>query len=105
MAVPSPLTLLALSRITEDPKNIVYIVSGRDQVFLEQHLGGLERLGMSAEHGGFIKAPDGGGKWVNFTEKLDMGWMDEVGEIFRYYTEVRVWWRVSARLIASERNF
>ncbi|EGO29858.1 glycosyltransferase family 20 protein [Serpula lacrymans var. lacrymans S7.9] len=97
MAVPSPSTLLALTKLTEDPKNLVYIVSGRDQLFLEQHLGKLSGLGMSAEHGGFIREPMRGGseeggegkesEWVNFTERLDMEWMEEVGEVFRYYTE------------------
>jgi trehalose 6-phosphate synthase/phosphatase len=28
-------------------------------------------------------------KWTNLTEKLDMEWMGEVEEVFRYYTEVR----------------
>jgi trehalose 6-phosphate synthase/phosphatase len=30
----------------------------------------------------------GGKKWVDLTERLDMGWMGEVEEVFRYYTEV-----------------
>ena len=41
---------------------------------------------MSAEHGGFIRAP-GEESWRNFTESLDMSWMQEVLEIFKYYTE------------------
>ncbi|EEB87393.1 hypothetical protein MPER_15264, partial [Moniliophthora perniciosa FA553] len=57
-----------------------------DQDFLEQHLGDIEGLGFSAEHGGFIREP-GTKEWVNFTEQLDMDWMKEVGEVFRYYTE------------------
>ena len=56
----------------EDPKNVVYIISGRDQAFLEQHLGHIKGLGMSAEHGGFIREP-GSSTWRNFTENLDMG--------------------------------
>ncbi|KIK42410.1 glycosyltransferase family 20 protein [Suillus luteus UH-Slu-Lm8-n1] len=86
MALPSPDALTALAKITSDPNNIVYIVSGRDQAFLEEHLGHFSRLGMSAEHGGFIRSPDSA-TWMNFTASLDMGWMEEVAEIFRYYTE------------------
>jgi len=41
---------------------------------------------MSAEHGGFIREP-GHDRWTNFTESLDMDWMGEVHEIFKYYTE------------------
>ncbi|PSS37445.1 hypothetical protein PHLCEN_2v652 [Hermanssonia centrifuga] len=86
MATPSSPTLQALETLSSDPKNIVYIISGRDQAFLEQHLGHIKNLGMSAEHGGFIREP-GSTIWSNFTENLDMSWMDEVLEIFKYYTE------------------
>ncbi|KAF9225645.1 glycosyltransferase family 20 protein [Gyrodon lividus] len=95
MAIPSLDALNALTKLTSDPRNIVYIVSGRDQEFLEIHLGHIKHLGMSAEHGGFIRDPSNGNhgddvkqeEWVNFTDKLDMEWMEEVAEIFRYYTE------------------
>ena len=85
-AVPSKETLQALEALTADPKNVVYIISGRDGEFLEQHLGHIKNLGMSAEHGGFIREP-GESTWRNFTESLDMSWMSEVLEIFKYYTE------------------
>ncbi|KAJ7765241.1 trehalose phosphatase [Mycena metata] len=59
MAVPTPATLQALETLSADPRNVVYIISGRDGAFLEQHLGHFSN------------------PWVNFTEKLDMSWMDE----------------------------
>ncbi|KAJ6470507.1 glycosyltransferase family 20-domain-containing protein [Mycena sanguinolenta] len=86
MAVPSAATLSALERLSADPRNVVYIISGRDGEFLEQHLGHLKHVGFSAEYGGFMREP-GQETWVNLTEKLDMSWMGEVEEIFRYYTE------------------
>lgn len=86
MAVPSAATLEALSKLTADPKNIVWIISGRDGEFLEQHLGHIENLGFSAEHGGFVR--DRGSKtWKNCTESLDMTWMKDVLDVFKYYTE------------------
>jgi trehalose 6-phosphate synthase/phosphatase len=97
MAIPSNETLEALDKLTNDPKNLVYVISGRDQNFLEYHFGHFKNLGMSAEHGGFIREA-GSNRWTNFTESLDMDWMSEVEEIFKYYTEVssshrhsRVW--------------
>ena len=87
MAVPSEDALQALEKLTNDPKNLVYIISGRDQHFLEQHFSRFKKLGMSAEHGGFIREP-GQDQWTNFTANLDMDWMNEVHEIFKYYTEV-----------------
>ena len=86
MATPSEATLEALDKLSQDPKNLVYIISGRDGAFLEQHLGHLTNVGFSAEHGGFVRER-GSTEWVNFTKNLDMSWMSEVEEIFRYYTE------------------
>ncbi|KAJ7598894.1 trehalose-6-phosphate phosphatase [Mycena floridula] len=86
MAIPSQAALSALAKLAADPKNIVYIISGRDGAFLEQHLGHLTNIGFSAEHGGFVKEC-GSSEWINFTETLDMSWMSEVLEIFKYYTE------------------
>ncbi|TFK23762.1 trehalose 6-phosphate phosphatase [Coprinopsis marcescibilis] len=86
MATPSDATLEALEKLSADPKNLVYIISGRDGEFLEQHLGHLKDVGFSAEHGGFVRER-GSHEWVNFTKSLDMSWMSEVEEIFRYYTE------------------
>jgi trehalose 6-phosphate synthase/phosphatase len=90
MAVPSPDALEALEKLSDDPKNVVYIISGRDSAFLDQHLGHLTNMGFSAEHGCFVKEPSVDGKpssWTNLTESLDMSWMSEVKEIFEYYTE------------------
>jgi len=50
-------------------------------------LGHLKNVGFSAEHGGFFRER-GSNEWTNFMMSLDMSWMSEVEEIFRYYTEV-----------------
>jgi trehalose 6-phosphate synthase/phosphatase len=102
MATPSEATLEALAKLTADPRNLVYIISGRDQEFLETYLGHFEKLGMSAEHGGFMREP-GVTQWTNFTETLDMDWMGEVHEIFKYYTEVRWAMLTKARVCAHHR--
>ncbi|WVR05280.1 trehalose-phosphatase [Kwoniella sp. DSM 27419] len=85
-AVPTERTLAAISTLANDPNNVVYLISGRDGDFLEEHWGHVEKLGMSAEHGSFVKRP-GDEDFTNMTESLDMSWMSEVEEIFRYYTE------------------
>jgi trehalose 6-phosphate synthase/phosphatase len=87
MAIPSAATLEALTKLSADPKNLVYIISGRDGNFLERHLGHLSNVGFSAEHGGFIRER-GQKTWKNLTESIDMSWMSEVDEVFKYYTEV-----------------
>ncbi|KAK7204526.1 glycosyltransferase family 20-domain-containing protein [Myxozyma melibiosi] len=86
-AVPHPRVLHMLETLAADPKNKVWIISGRDQTFLDRYLGArIPRLGLSAEHGCFMK-PIGAKDWVNLTEKADMSWMKDVIEIFQYYTE------------------
>jgi len=49
-------------------------------------MGDISELGLSAEHGSFIRHPQTE-KWINLTEKFDMSWQTDVMEIFRHYTE------------------
>jgi len=87
-AVPTQKLLRTLRALAEDPKNAVWIISGRDQVFLEKHLGDIPGLGLSAEHGCFLRKPfTGKDEWINLTENLDMSWQKDVLNIFDYYTE------------------
>ncbi|WAR61527.1 hypothetical protein PtB15_12B215 [Puccinia triticina] len=83
-AVPPPGLIEALERLCADERNIVYIISGRDGSFLQKHLGAIPGLGMSAEHGCFLREP-GAKEWIDLTENIDMSWMDDVEEIFKYY--------------------
>jgi trehalose 6-phosphate synthase/phosphatase len=85
-AIPSERVITTLTKLTEDPKNIVWIISGRDQEFLSQHLGHIAKLGFSAEHGSFMRHP-GSQEWENLAEKFDMGWQKEVVAVFQKYTD------------------
>ncbi|CAO1620800.1 unnamed protein product [Jaminaea pallidilutea] len=85
-ALPSSRLLESLDRLSSDPKNIIYIISGRDGRFLSKHLGHLTNMGFSAEHGGYIKEA-GSDEWQNMTKDFDMGWMSDVRKVFEYYTE------------------
>lgn len=81
-AVPPPGLIDSIKTISEDPKNIVYIISGRDGDFLDQHFGSLKNVGMSAEHGCFLRAPGEDG-WLCLTDDLQMDWKRDVVEIFK----------------------
>ncbi|CAG8621597.1 9808_t:CDS:10 [Funneliformis mosseae] len=74
-----------LTRLTSDSRNVVYVMSGRTFESLEEQLGEVPNLGMSAENGSYLKLI--GGKWENLFTDLDMSWRDQVDEIFEYYTE------------------
>lgn len=45
-ALPTEQTLNVLRKLSEDPANSVWIVSGRDANFLEQQWGHIEKLGL-----------------------------------------------------------
>ncbi|KOS23365.1 Trehalose-phosphatase [Escovopsis weberi] len=85
-AIPSERIIRYLKRLSADPKNAVWIISGRDQEFLKQHLGHISQLGFSAEHGSFMRDP-GSEEWINLAETFDMGWQAEVMEVFQKYTD------------------
>lgn len=85
-AIPSKRVIQTLKTLAADHRNAVWIISGRDQEFLQQHLGHISELGFSAEHGSFIRHP-GQTTWENLAEKFDMSWQEEVIAIFQKFTD------------------
>jgi trehalose 6-phosphate synthase/phosphatase len=85
-ALPSDRVIRTIKTLAADPRNAVWIISGRDQAFLDEWMGHISELGLSAEHGCFIRKPSTD-DWENLTEKFDMAWQKEVMEIFQHYTE------------------
>ncbi|KAI1756214.1 trehalose-phosphatase [Xylaria castorea] len=96
-AVPSERVIQTLRTLAADDRNAVWIISGRDQEFLQQHLGHISGLGFSAEHGSFIRYP-GSTNWENLAETLDMSWQPEVLNVFQKYTD-----RVTGSFIERKR--
>lgn len=87
-ATPSKRMLEGLALLAKDSKNVVWIISGRDQKALTEWMGHIPNLGFSAEHGCFMKNPeDDFQNWINLAESIDLSWKDDVLEIFTYYTE------------------
>jgi len=85
-AIPSDRVIRTLKTLAADPNNSVWIISGRDQAFLDEWMGHITELGLSAEHGSFMRHPRTE-NWENLTEKADMKWQSEVMEVFQHYTE------------------
>lgn len=85
-AIPSARLYSIITKLAQDPKNQIWIISGRDQQFLNKWFGSeLPQLGLSAEHGSFMK--DVNSKdWVNLTARFDMSWQVKVGEMMEEYT-------------------
>lgn len=85
-AIPSDRVIRTLKTLASDPNNAVWIISGRDQAFLDEWMGHISELGLSAEHGSFMRYPRTE-NWENLAEKSDMSWQSEVMEVFQHYTE------------------
>lgn len=85
-AIPTDKVLRTLKKLAADKRNQIWIVSGRDQAFLEEWLGDIKELGLSAEHGSFVRYPHND-HWVNLTSELDMEWQQDVIEVFQFFTE------------------
>ncbi|KAI8970343.1 glycosyltransferase family 20-domain-containing protein [Mycotypha africana] len=87
-----------LIKLCCDPKNEVWVLSGRDENALDSLFGRVIGLGLSAEHGSFIRYPNSK-RWLNLTEHFDMSWKNDILEIFTYYTE-----RTTGSFIEHKRN-
>lgn len=85
-AIPSARLFRIMSKLASDPKNQIWIISGRDQQFLSKWLGSrMPQLGLSAEHGCFMK-DIGSEEWVNLTTKYDMTWQQKVHDVMELIT-------------------
>ena len=84
-AIPSDEVLKTIEALAADQRNAVWIISGRDQVFLDEWMGHVHSLGLSAEHGSFIRFPNAK-IWENLAEKMDKSWQEEVMKVFQAYT-------------------
>jgi len=82
LAVPGEKLLNLLSNLAADPKNEVWIISGRDKNFLEKWFGTLP-IGLVAEHGGYIKRDK---KWQSIIQGMP-DWKNKVIEIMDTYVD------------------
>lgn len=79
--------LKSIETLAADNTNAVWIISGRNQSFLEQIFGHLTEVGLVAEHGSFLRA-SGSSDWEDLTAKADMSWQEEVTRVFQRYTDL-----------------
>ncbi|KAF7506640.1 hypothetical protein GJ744_011572 [Endocarpon pusillum] len=86
-AIPSDKVLRTIKSLAQNPKNAVWLISGRDQQFLDDWMGHIPELGLSAEHGCFVRPPRSE-VWENLTEKTDMKWQTEVMRTYQRYTDI-----------------
>ncbi|KAL6525469.1 putative alpha,alpha-trehalose-phosphate synthase 11 UDP-forming [Orobanche hederae] len=83
---PSPEVISVLNSLCNDPKNIVFIVSGRGKDSLGKWFSRCENLGLSAEHGYFTRWGNNS-EWESCRLAADLDWKKIVLPIMEHYTE------------------
>ncbi|MCK4329039.1 bifunctional alpha,alpha-trehalose-phosphate synthase (UDP-forming)/trehalose-phosphatase [candidate division WOR-3 bacterium] len=81
-AEPDKEILCLLKTLTEDRRNKVVIISGRDRKTLDKWFGNLN-ISLSAEHGVWIKEDS---KW-NMIEPLRNNWKEEIRSVLELYVD------------------
>ncbi|KAM9976951.1 hypothetical protein ACTFIR_010800 [Dictyostelium discoideum] len=84
-AMPSKQLIDVLSKLTEDSRNEVYVISGRDRSSLEKWLGHLP-IGMSCEHGVFTRQPGENQPWTE-SPNAEVQWKDTVLSIMQDFED------------------
>jgi trehalose 6-phosphate synthase/phosphatase len=82
-AVPEKTLLAVLNALSEDPRNNLVIISGRNRTLLQDWFGSLN-LGIVAEHGAWIRQK--GKDWVP-TIKVESNWKEKVRPTLRGYED------------------
>ena len=85
-AIPTDQLLRTLQVLSSDSKNTVWVISGRDQAFLDLWLGSIPTIGLSAEHGAFARPPGATG-WENLVDELDLDWQQAIIGVFQAFTD------------------
>ncbi len=82
-AVPSEDLLRIFEAFNNRDDLDVFIVSGRDQTFLDKHFSRF-RVTLVGEHGFFYKRP--GEDWQTMAGDIDLSWKDTITRIFEFYS-------------------
>jgi len=84
-ANPDEELLILLKQYTQDERNTVVIISGRDRVTLKTWLGDVGAI-MIAEHGAWI-SKNGGSEWSALQDSLSDEWKDNIRPVLEMYVD------------------
>ncbi|WBW74396.1 alpha,alpha-trehalose-phosphate synthase [Schizosaccharomyces osmophilus] len=80
-----------LTRLVNDPKNVVYMCSCLDRDELDSLFVNLPGLGLIAENGCFVKPhtarEDNLQSWIRLFKKDQMAWRESMHDVIQYYAE------------------
>ncbi|KAK1438309.1 hypothetical protein QVD17_04116 [Tagetes erecta] len=83
---PSSEVIRIVNILCKDPKNVVFIVSGKDRVTLTEWFSSCEKLGVAAEHGYFLRE-NKDADWETCVAVPDFYWKQIAEPVMKLYTE------------------
>ncbi|KAL9450919.1 hypothetical protein AB3S75_012628 [Citrus x aurantiifolia] len=83
---PNAEAVAILDNLCRDPKNVVFLVSGKDRDTLAEWFSSCEGLGIAAEHGYFVR-PNYGVDWETCVSVPDFSWKQIAEPVMKLYTE------------------
>lgn len=83
---PSSEVISVLKALSSDPKNVVFIVSGRGKDSLGKWFAPCEKLGLSAEHGYFTRW-NKDSEWESCVLAMDYDWKKMALPVMEHYAE------------------
>ncbi|XP_074302761.1 putative alpha,alpha-trehalose-phosphate synthase [UDP-forming] 7 [Silene latifolia] len=83
---PSPEVMRIIHLLSEDPKNTVFIVSGRGRDSLGKWFSPCSEVGIAAEHGYFMRW-SAESEWEICGQNCDFGWVQIAEPVMKLYTE------------------
>ncbi|KAK3428797.1 alpha,alpha-trehalose-phosphate synthase [UDP-forming] 5 isoform X1 [Eucalyptus grandis] len=84
--IPTAETVGLINSLCRDPKNVVFLVSGKERVILSKWFSSCDRLGLAAEHGYFLR-PNQEGDWETCVSVTDFDWKQTAEPVMRLYME------------------
>ena len=83
-----------LEQLCFDPKNVVFVISGKECLLMTDSFGSIKGLGLAAEHGFFYKWPtpnkainDRSTNWQTITEIGDESWKSTAKMVMELYVQ------------------
>lgn len=83
---PSAQVLSLLNRLSGDPQNLVFMVSGRGRDSLSKWFLPCKKLGLAAEHGYFLRWPQRE-EWETYGQSVEFDWMEIAEPVMESYAE------------------
>lgn len=83
---PSQEVITIINLLAGDPRNTVFIVSGRGRESLGKWFSPCKKVGIAAEHGYFMRW-GGEEEWETCSQNCDFGWVQIAEPVMKLYTE------------------